>query len=166
MFEAHAYTYGGSSPRVGRRYFTEANRVKWFRKDRIIRVLVEQSEHTPLLPSLYLFPSLAPFPDYSVSISRTGVYPTVHPTLFSPFPVPRTIIPRFISHRQESRLRFRLYGTTTDQLSGRSTDSINFEPLVQRRRPVPITRGNLHTRDRRLGRQREYTGSDDREGEK
>lgn len=57
------------------RYFTEANRVKWFRKNRIIRVLVEQFEHR-----------LAPlFLDHSVSISRTGVYPTVRATLCSPF---------------------------------------------------------------------------------
>ena len=51
-----------------------------------------------------------PFPDYSIPISRTGVYPTVHPTLFSPLSpsIPRTIIPRFISHRQEGNLCFRL----------------------------------------------------------
>lgn len=36
------------------------------------------------------FSILVPFPDYSVSISRTGVYPTVHPTLFSPFSLDST----------------------------------------------------------------------------
>ena len=74
-FEAHAYTYGGSSPRVGRRYFTEANRVKWFRKDRIIRVLVEQSEHTPLLPvSLSFSIPTFPFPRLLRILSRAQVF--------------------------------------------------------------------------------------------
>lgn len=101
MFVAHACTYGARSTRVDRRYFAEANRVKWFRKDRIIRVLVEQSEHAPLLPSRYLFPSSSPYRLLRFYLAHRCLSnrtpDTIFPFLFQS--VPRTIIPRFISHR-------------------------------------------------------------------
>lgn len=48
--------------------------MKWFRKDRIIRVLVEQSEHTPLLPVSLSFSIHVPFPRLLRILSRAQVF--------------------------------------------------------------------------------------------
>lgn len=127
--EAHAYTYGGSSPRVGRRYFTEANRVKWFRKDRIIRVLVEQSEHTPTVARLFIFFHPRPLSS-AFYLAHRCLSDRTPDTIFplSSLSIPRTIIPRFISHRERKPVLLPFIGHT-DEAQSFQRDTIYYYML-------------------------------------
>lgn len=66
-------------------------------------------------PSLYLFPSTSPFPDYSAFyLAHRCLSDRTPDTIFplSSLSIPRTIIPRFISHRERKQVLLPFIGHT------------------------------------------------------
>lgn len=73
-------------------------------------------------PSLYLFPSTSPFPDYSAFyLAHRCLSDRTPDTIFplSSLSIPRTIIPRFISHRERKQVLLPFIGHTDGVVSTR-----------------------------------------------
>lgn len=87
--------------------------------------------HPHCCPSLYLFPSTSPFPDYSAFyLAHRCLSDRTPDTIFplSSLSIPRTIIPRFISHRERKPVLLPFIGHT-DEAQSFQRDTIYYYML-------------------------------------